>query len=143
MAEKENYVIRVEGNVVEVSPEVYYAYFHMERQERGQEEKKQRNSVVSYDALDSDETVGLETMPDLISPRLDDLMILRELRHKLRCAIEVLPAGERELIQAIYFEGLSERDYARRKGISQTGVNKRRKKILSKMKTFFDFLGSF
>ena len=35
MAEKENYVIRVEGNVVEVSPEVYYAYFHMERQERG------------------------------------------------------------------------------------------------------------
>ncbi len=48
MAEKENYVIRVEGNVVEVSPEVYYAYFHMERQERGQEEKKQRNAVVSY-----------------------------------------------------------------------------------------------
>ena len=28
MAEKENYVIRVEGNVVEVSPEVYYAYFY-------------------------------------------------------------------------------------------------------------------
>ena len=65
MAEKENYVIRVEGNVVEVSPEVYYAYFHMERQERGQEEKKQRNAVVSYDALDSDETVGLETINTL------------------------------------------------------------------------------
>ena len=53
MAEKENYVIRVEGKLVEVSPEVYYTYFHMERQERGQEEKKQRNAVVSYDALDS------------------------------------------------------------------------------------------
>ena len=143
MAEKENYVIRVEGKLVEVSPEVYYTYFHMERQERGQEEKKQRNAVVSYDALDSDETVGLETMPDLTSPSLEDLMVMRELRHKLRCAIRALPPGERELIQAIYFEGLSERDYARRKGISQTGVNKRRKKILSKMKTFFDFLGSF
>lgn len=143
MAEKENYVIRVEGNVVEVSPEVYYAYFHMERQERGQEEKKQRNAVVSYDALDSDEIVGLETMPDLTSPSLDDLMVMRELRYKLRCAICALPPGERELIQAIYFEGLSERDYARRKGISQMGVNRRRKKILSKMKTFFDFLGSF
>ena len=81
MAEKENYVIRVEGKLVEVSPEVYYTYFHMERQERGQEEKKQRNAVVSYDALDSDETVGLETMPDLISPSLDDLMMMRELRH--------------------------------------------------------------
>ncbi len=37
----------------------------MERQERGQEEKKQRNAVVSYDALDSDETVGLETINTL------------------------------------------------------------------------------
>lgn len=143
MAEKEVYIIKVEGKLVEVSPEVYYAYFRMERQERGQEEKKQRNSVVSYDALDSDETVGLETVPDLTAPSLDDQMMMRELRHKLRCAIHALPPGERELIQAIYFEGLSERDYARRKGISQTGVNKRRKKILSKMKTFFDFLGSF
>ena len=65
MAEKEVYIIKVEGNVVEVSPEVYYAYFRMERQERGQEEKKQRNAVVSYDALDSDETVGLETINTL------------------------------------------------------------------------------
>lgn len=62
MAEKEVYIIKVEGELVEVSPEVYYAYFRMERQERGQEEKKQRNSVVSYDALDSDETVGFETI---------------------------------------------------------------------------------
>lgn len=110
MAEKEVYIIKVEGELVEVSPEVYYAYFRMERQERGQEEKKQRNSVVSYDALDSDETVGLETVPDLTAPSLDDLMMMRELRHQLRCAIRALPPGERELIQAIYFEGLSERD---------------------------------
>lgn len=40
MAEKEVYIIKVEGELVEVSPEVYYAYFRMERQERGQEEKK-------------------------------------------------------------------------------------------------------
>ena len=72
MAEKEVYIIKVEGNVVEVSPEVYYAYFRMERQERGQEENKQRNAVVSSDALDCDETVGLETIPDLTSPRLQN-----------------------------------------------------------------------
>lgn len=76
MAEKEVYIIKVEGELVEVSPEVYYAYFRMERQERGQEEKKQQNSVVSYDALDSDETVGFETIPDLTSPSLDDLMMM-------------------------------------------------------------------
>ena len=36
MADREKYMIKVEGNLVEVTPEVYYAYFRMERQERGQ-----------------------------------------------------------------------------------------------------------
>lgn len=40
MADKEKYVIKIQGQLVEVSPEVYYAYFHMERQERWQEEKQ-------------------------------------------------------------------------------------------------------
>lgn len=42
MAEKDKYIIKVEGKLVEVTPEVYYAHFRMERQERRQEEKKQR-----------------------------------------------------------------------------------------------------
>lgn len=36
MADKEKYVIKIQGQLVEVPPEVYYAYFHMERQERRQ-----------------------------------------------------------------------------------------------------------
>lgn len=42
MADKEKYVIKIQGQLVEVSPEVYYAYFHMERQERWQEEKQRQ-----------------------------------------------------------------------------------------------------
>ena len=72
MADKERYVIKVEGNFVEVSPEVYYAYFRMERQERGQEEKKQRNAVVSYDALDTEEMTGADAIPDLIVSSLEE-----------------------------------------------------------------------
>ena len=48
MADKEKYIIKVEGKLVEVTPDVYDTYFRMERQERGQEEKKQRNEVMSY-----------------------------------------------------------------------------------------------
>ena len=51
-------MIKIQGQLVEVSPEVYYAYFHMERQERWQEEKQQEHGVMSYDALDNAETVG-------------------------------------------------------------------------------------
>ena len=71
MAEKDKYIIKVEGKLVEVTPEVYYAYFRMERQERGQEEKKQQHDVFSYDALDNCETVGMEAMPDVSVPSVE------------------------------------------------------------------------
>ena len=55
MADKEKYLIKIQGKLIEVSEDVYYAYFHMERQERTQDEKQQRNDVFSYDALDDGE----------------------------------------------------------------------------------------
>ena len=58
MADKEKYMIKIQGDLIEVSEDVYYAYFHMERQERAQEEKQQRNDVFSYDALDDGEYEG-------------------------------------------------------------------------------------
>ena len=46
----------------------------------------------------------------------------------------MLPAQDMELIQALYFECLTEREYAQRIGISQKGVNKRRQKVLDKLR---------
>ncbi len=143
MADKEKYIIKIQGNLIEVSEDVYYAYFRMERQERWQEEKKQEHEVVSYDALDNGETVGVEAIPDMASPSLEELAIAKELRDRLRHAVEALPKAERELIQAIYFEDISVSDYAHRIGLTHRGVNKQRKRILSKLKLFLDIMGSF
>ena len=143
MADKEKYVIKIQGQLVGVPPEVYYAYFHMERQERWQEEKQQEHGVMSYDALDNAETVGQENIADAGSPGLEENIIAEELRSRVRRAVAALPKAERELIQAIYYEGLSERVYAKQHGINQRGANKQRRKILSKLKMFLDFMGSF
>ena len=143
MADKEKYMIKVEGKLVEVTPDVYYAYFRMERQERGQEEKKRRNVVVSYDALDTEGTTGAEAVPDLIVPSLEHQIISREIRDTLHQAVDALPKAERDLIKAIYFEGMTENDYAKVSGMSQTGVSYRRRKILSKLKLLLDIMGSF
>lgn len=134
MANKEKYMIKIQGKLIEVSEDVYYAYFHMERQERTQEEKKQRNEVVSYDALDNGETVGLEAMPDMISPSLEELAMANEIKERLHRAINLLPKAERELIRAIYFDNKTETIYAREIGMSQTGVSYQRRKILSRLK---------
>ena len=143
MADKEKYMIKIQGRLIEVSEDVYYAYFRMERQERWQEEKKQEHEVVSYDALDNGETVGAEAVPDLTSPSMEDLTIAKELNNRLHHAVEALPKAERELIRAIYFEGETEADYGKRTGMSQTGISYRRRKILSKLKLFLDIMGSF
>ena len=39
MADNEKYLIRLHGKDIEVSEDVYYAYFQMARQERTQDEK--------------------------------------------------------------------------------------------------------
>ena len=143
MADKEKYIIKIQGKLIEVTPDVYHAYFRMERQERWQEEKKQEHDVVSYDALDNGETVGAEAVPDLTSPSMEELAIAKELNNRLHHAVEALPKTERELIRAIYFEGQTEADYGKRTGMSQTGISYRRRKILSKLKLFLDIMGSF
>lgn len=141
MADKEQYIINVEGKPVEVTPEVYYD--RMARQERGQEEKKQRNGVFSYDALDTGETVGLETMPDSITPSVEEMLLSKELKACLHRAIDNLPRAERELIQAIYFNGMTEREYAKHVGISQAGVSHRLRKTLSKIRILMSIIGSY
>ena len=143
MADKEKYMIKIEGKPIEVTQDVYYAYFRMERQERGQEEKKRRNAMVSYDALDTEETTGAETMPDLIVPSPEQQIIAQEIREALHRAVDALPRSERELIKAIFFEGLTEQQYAEASGTSQQGGSYRLRKILSKLKMFLNFIGSF
>ena len=143
MADKEKYMIKVEGKLVEVTPDVYYAYFRMERQERWQEEKQQGHAVVSYDALDDGETVGMEVVPDLTTPSMEEAVMTREIHEKLHRALDALPKAERELIQAIYFDGFTEKEYAVSSGLSQQGVSYRLRKILSKLRIFMDYIGSF
>lgn len=143
MTDKEKYMIRIQGNLIEVSADVYYAYFRMERQERWQEEKKQEHGVMSYDALDNSETVGAENVVDVVAPSMEEQTIARELNDRLHHAVEALPKVDRDLIRAIYYDGQTEKEYAESTGMSQTGISYRLRKILSKLKLFLDIMGSF
>ena len=141
MAEKGKYMIKVEGRLVEVTPEVYYAYFRMERQERGQEEKKTYNNVMSYDALDDEEKKAIDNIPDTDSTSLEEIVIANDMKNRLHKALDMLPKGERELLQAIYFQGKSEEKYGNEVGISQKGISYQCRKALSNLRTIYKALG--
>ena len=65
--------------------------------------------------------------------------ILRKLMiEKLPEAIEVLSEEEKELIEMLYFEGMTERQVTTVTGVPQTTINYRRKRILKKLSDFFE-----
>lgn len=143
MADKEKYMIKVDGKLVEVTPEVYYAYFRMERQERGQEEKKTYNNVMSYDALEDEEKKAIDNIPDADITSLEEIVIANDMKNRLHRALDMLPKGERELLQVIYFRGMTEEKYGNEVGISQRGVSYQCKKALSNLRTIYKALGGF
>lgn len=143
MADKENYYIPVEGKLVEVEEPVYTEYYRMSRRERYLEERDQENGVMSYDAMDNNGLVGQEMFQDRERGTLEDMALAKELLERLHRCIQMLPKAERDLIQAIYFEGMSDREYASKVGKTQPAVSSRHKKTLSKLKMLLDFMGSF
>ena len=57
---------------------------------------------------------------------------------RLKAALPLLSDSEQELIQAIFFDGLSEREVGARFGITQSVVNKRKARILRKLRKIIE-----
>lgn len=143
MADKEKYFIPIEGKLIEVEENVYIAYYKMGRRERYLEERDKDNGVLSYDALDNNGMVGLEMFEDPSVQSLEDMALTKELVEQLHRCIDMLPKAERELIQAIYFDGMTDKDYSKSINKTQPAVSYRHKKTLSKLRFLMKFLTSF
>ena len=135
MAEEKTYYIKIQDVVVEVTKTVYHAYYRMERHARHLEEKDRQHGLVSYHALDTEDTQGEETLPSPDAASVEDEAIAHILRDRLHACLELLPSQEWELIQALYFEELSERDLARKTGVPQRTIHDRKKKAIAHLKT--------
>ena len=57
---------------------------------------------------------------------------------ELRKAFLLLSPGERELIAAIYIRNLTEREFAKQKGVYHNAVHKRKLRVLEKLRKFLD-----
>lgn len=85
---------------------------------------------------DSEEETIVDIFPDE-TEILEDFVEKSILIQKLRLAIKELPTDERKLIEMLYFseqKTLSEVEVSRLLGVSQAAINKKKKKILKKLK---------
>jgi len=58
---------------------------------------------------------------------------------ELYCCLDLLNGDERALIDALFFKGLTEQEYALKIGITQQAVNKRKQKILAMLKISINY----
>ena len=132
MAEERKYYVRVQGTRVEVTEEVYHAFYSVERHLLTLNEKDQRNGKILYSDLDTEDMLGEEMIPDYDAVSVEDAAIANIQCQQLHQAL--LPESERMLIHAVYFEGLSERKVAERTGIHYMTIHSRKVSILKNLK---------
>lgn len=134
------FLLPVNGEMIEVSEEVYRGFYKEKNHEDYIAKKDKNHNIVSYNALDTETHIGEAIMPDLIANSPEDQLLANELVAQLHRCLAILPRAERQLIEAIYFDGKSETEYAAELKISQPGVSRRRKKILSKIRKLLEVL---
>jgi RNA polymerase sigma factor (sigma-70 family) len=134
MAEKNKYLIKVQGQLVSVTEEVYLTYYRMRRRELHLQEKDAKHGVFFYSALDTRKTNGEDAIPDLISPHVEDIVVDKLMAQRLHDCIKQLAKEEQEIINGLFFQEKSESMMAAEMGISQQLVNYRKQKILIKLK---------
>lgn len=133
----EKFFLPLYGMLMEVTAETYKAYYKDQRRQKYIDERSLLNGDVSYDALDTDETLGAEVFADT-KTNVEATVINKMTVAELRKAFLLLSPDERELITAIYIQNLTEREYAKQKGVYHNAVHKRKLRILEKLKKFLD-----
>lgn len=136
MSETRKYTLWVDGQAVSVSEQVYRAYYKMKRREKYLEESDTAHGKVSYSDMDTEEMSGEEAIPDLSSDSVEDTVINSIMLLKLKECLPLLSDMERKLITHLFWSKKTERECAAIYGISQKGINKRKAKILQKLKVF-------
>ena len=133
-------IITVDGMDVAVPEDVYLAYSQADRRERYVREEMESGKLLSLDKLLEDdvplEPLGVDLVPSAEATTLEQeessetAMQLKKLTE----ALSGLDTAERQLLQALYFEGIPAREYARQLGVYHRTVLYRRDKLLEKLR---------
>lgn len=134
----DNYYIIINGEKTCVSEEVYSAYRQMRRHERTLIEKDSRNFVLKYEDFADGAVTGEEQIYDFLQPSVEELALTNIIYRKLHKAIEMLQQDERELITAIYFQGYSVHQLAKKTGAPYMTISCKKARILCKLKKILE-----
>lgn len=133
----EKFFLPLHGMLMEVTEQTYREYYRDKRRQKYVDERSKLNGDVSYNALDTDETLGEDVFADTktdVEAEVINKMTVAELRR----AFLLLSPDERELIKILFIDGVTERKASEMYGVSQVAIHKRKNRILAKLKDFLE-----
>lgn len=134
---EDRFFIPVQGFLLEVSQECYEDFYRAKEREKYLRKLDAKFGLLSIDAFDTEDDNGtdyIQAETEDVAETVAHLLLL----DKLRSVIPMLTESEKELIQAMYFNGLSEREYAKVCGVNRNAIHKRKLRILAKLKLFLE-----
>lgn len=132
--EKNNYVIYVNNEPIEVSKRIYQAYWKDKERERYLN-KLARKHVIYLDHIFDDfnyNTLEFSLIEDHDPTRHQAMKL--EMIDLMLSKILLLSDDEQKLIHAIFFDDLTDTEYAKILNVHQSTITRRRDKILRKLK---------
>ncbi|MEY8495468.1 sigma-70 family RNA polymerase sigma factor [Lachnospiraceae bacterium 29-91] len=136
---KDKLFIPVQGCLIETEQTHYIEFYRDKERWRYLKKLDADNSLLSLEAIESadDSNNGFEFIADE-AVNVAETVVRRMMLDKLRFAISLLSEDEQSLVNAIFFRGLSEREWSKASGIPQKTINDRKRKILSKLKKLLE-----
>ncbi len=144
--DKDKRKLWIAGQFIEVTEEIYQVYMQGDRKMRYLEtdlkiertildESGRIQQIIpsredSLDRLVEDNARQFEDTRESV----EDAVLRKLAEDDLRRALTKLTDEEYALVYALFYEGRTERDYAKELGVSQVAVHKRKQRILKKLK---------
>ena len=134
---KKNYYLFVGDKKIDVSEKIYKEYWQETNRENYLKRLDRKNKLSYFSEFvteEKDRTIE-ERFADK-SIDIEKLVAVKMQIAALHEALNKLNPEEREIIQALFFEEIPQRDLAKRLNISQGAVFRRKEKTLKKLKEF-------
>lgn len=133
---KDKKFIPLHGMLMEVTPEQYIDFYRTRNRQRYLDKRSAEKGDISIDMLTTPEFNGeniLVSEEDVAEQVINQMML-----DKLRDSLGLLTADEMELIRDVFYDGITERDLAKKHRVSQVAIHKRKKRILDKLKKLLE-----
>ena len=129
--------IPVQGCLLEVVREQYADFYKEKERWRYLKKLDTNHSLLSLEGFTDSEGNILDFIVDE-AVDVAETVVRAVMVDRLKAALSLLSDGEQALVNAIFFEELSEREVGLRLGITQSVVNKRKAKTLAKLRKIIE-----